>query len=141
MNWHYFNGLYYIKKILLICLGLVTLSGCSARLTDMTLASTKNLDLNSGQLVTGQRVKAQDMYPVLIVPLGKPDMKNAIDKAIESNKCAIALSDVVVTQLNHAFIFGEFGLEVEGNLLLDKSRPGCENAGTEKNEQSPLLIK
>ncbi|MCF7355367.1 hypothetical protein [Vibrio sp. CK2-1] len=130
-----------MKKLLLIGLGLVVLSGCSARFTDMTLASTKNVDLNSGQLVTGQRVKAQDMYPVFIIPLGTPNMKNAIDKAIESDKCAIALSDVVITQLNHAFIFGEFGLEVEGNLLLDKSRPGCENADTKKLEQSPLLIK
>ncbi|MFV0574791.1 MAG: hypothetical protein ACK5NC_05165 [Vibrio sp.] len=130
-----------MKKILLACLGLALLSGCSARLTDMTLASTKSVNLNSGELVTGQRVKTEDMYPVFILPLGKPDMKNAIDKAIESDKCAIALSDVVVTSINHSFLIGQFGLEVEGNLILDKSRPGCEKAGQEKQTESPLLIK
>lgn len=48
-----------------------------------------------------------------------------MDRAIESNKCAVGLTDVVVTQLNHAFLFGSIGFRVEGDQIIDTSLPGC----------------
>ena len=54
-------------------------------------------------------------------------MKTAIDKAIENDKCAVGLSNLVITQLNYSFLFGKIGVRAEGNLIIDRSLPGCEN--------------
>ena len=117
-----------MRNIILIGLLTALLCGCSYRVADLTIASTKNINLNSQQLTTGKKVIAEDTYPVVIFPLGIPNVKTATDKAIEQSKCAVGLTDVVVTQLNHAFIFGEIGIRVEGNLLIDKSLQGCGQA-------------
>lgn len=117
-----------MKKLMLIAAGVLLLSGCTVRVADLTVASTKNYNLNSAKFTHGKRVTAEDKYPVIIVPTGIPNVKTAIDRAIEQDRCAVGLTDMVVTQLNHAFIFGEIGIRVEGNLLLDKSLAGCESA-------------
>ncbi|WP_338561951.1 hypothetical protein [Erwinia sp. E_sp_B04_7] len=116
-----------MKKILAVVLGAMILSGCSIRIADLTVGSTKNYNINGNKFVTGPRVKAEDSYPVILFPTGIPNMKTAIDRAIENDKCAVGLSNVVITQLNHAFIFGKIGIRAEGNLIIDRSLPGCEN--------------
>ncbi|WP_445775091.1 hypothetical protein [Shewanella sp.] len=118
-----------MKKIAIISLALLTISGCTVRVADLTVASTKNFDLNSGNLVKGQRVTGEDSYPVILFPTGIPNVKTAMDRAIESEKCAVGLSDLVITQLNHSFIIGSIGMRVEGDLIIDKSRSGCESKG------------
>ncbi|MFU0930910.1 hypothetical protein ACM26E_08815 [Kluyvera cryocrescens] len=117
-----------MKKVVALALGALLLSGCSARVADMTVASTKNYNLNSNQFVKGGRVVGEDSAPVVIFPLGIPNVKTAMDKAIEKHRCAVALSDVVVTQYNYSFLFGKFGYIIEGNQVIDRSQPGCENA-------------
>lgn len=114
-----------MKKLLIIIAGALMLSGCTVRVADMTLGSTKNIALDSSHFTKGQRVTAEDTYPVILFPSGIPSVKTAMDRAIEKNRCAVGLTDLVVTQLNHAFIFGKVGVRVEGNLLLDHSLPGC----------------
>jgi len=117
-----------MNKILALVIGAVLLSGCTVRVADMTVASTKNYNLNSGKFEKGQRVTGEDTAPIVIFPLGIPSVKTAMDRAIEKNKCAVALSDVVVYQLNHAFLFGKYGYRVEGTEVIDKSQLGCEKA-------------
>ena len=113
------------KTALAVILGAVVASGCTVRVADMTVGSTKNYNLNSAQFVKGPRVTGEDKYPVILFPLGVPNMKTAMDNAIEKDKCAVGLSDVVISQLNHAFIVGTIGARVEGNLIIDASQPGC----------------
>ena len=117
-----------MKKVLALTAVVMALSGCSARVADLTVASTKNYNLNSNKFVKGTRVKAEDSAPVVFFPLGIPNVKTAIDRAIEKNRCSVALSDVVVTQFNYSFLFGKFGFIVEGNEVLDRGQPGCESA-------------
>lgn len=116
-----------MKKLLVLALtaSTLTFTGCAIRMADMTIASTKNYNLNSNQFVKGQRVIGEDKVPVVLLPLGIPNFKTAIDKAIEKNRCAVALSDVVITQLNQAFIFGQIGYRVEGTQIIDHSQPEC----------------
>ena len=97
-----------MKKLLVSVLAMSTIAftGCSVRMADMTVASTKNYNLNSNQFVKGQRVTGEDKVPVVLFPLGIPNFKTAVDRAIEKDRCAVALSDVVITQLNQAFIVG-----------------------------------
>ena len=117
-----------MKKLLVSVLAMSTIAftGCSVRMADMTVASTKNYNLNSNQFVKGQRVTGEDKVPVVLFPLGIPNFKTAVDRAIEKDRCAVALSDVVITQLNQAFIVGQIGYRVEGTQIIDKSQLGCE---------------
>ena len=116
-----------MKKLLVPVLAILTIAftGCSIRMADMTVASTKNYNLNSNQFVKGERVIGEDKVPVVLFPLGIPNFKTAIDRAIEKDRCAVALSDVVITQLNHAFIVGQIGYRVEGTQVIDRSQPEC----------------
>lgn len=116
-----------MKKLLISILATSTIfaTGCSVRMADMTVASTKNYNLNSNQFVKGQRVIGEDKVPVVLFPLGIPNFKTAIDRAIEKDRCAVALSDVVITQLNQAFIVGQIGYRVEGTQVIDRSQPEC----------------
>jgi len=118
-----------MKKFAIISLAILTTSGCTVRVADLTVASTKNFDLNSGHLVQGQRVIGEDSYPVILFPTGIPNVKTAMDRAIDSEKCAVGLSDLVVTQLNHSFIVGSIGMRVEGDLIIDTEKKGCEDKG------------
>ncbi|MEN4633733.1 hypothetical protein ABEG70_01415 [Pantoea agglomerans] len=116
-----------MKKVLAVALGALLLSGCTVRVADMTVASTKNYNLNAAKFEKGARVTGEDKAPIIIFPLGIPNVKTAMDHAIEKDKCAVGLSDVVIYQLNHAFLFGTYGFRVEGTQIIDKSQMGCEN--------------
>ena len=111
------------KLILVLCV--IALSGCTLRMADMTVASTKNYNINASYFEKGKRVIGEDTYPVSLFPLGIPNVKEAIDRAIEQDRCAVGLSDVVISQLNHAFLIGQIGYRVEGNLIIDPTQPGC----------------
>ena len=116
-----------MKKLLVSVLAMSTLvfTGCSVRMADMTVASTKNYNLNSNQFVKGERVKGEHKVPVILFPLGIPNFKTAVDRAIEKDRCTVALSDVVITQLNQAFLVGQIGYRVEGTQIIDRSQPEC----------------
>lgn len=126
-----------MNKIAFLIASAFLLSGCSVRVADLTVASTKNIDLNndasesyklgsSPRFIKGPRVKGDDYIPVFIVPFGIPDVEEAADNAIEHDKCAVALSDVVINQNNYSFLFGTIGYVVEGDLVIDRMLPGCE---------------
>lgn len=93
----------------------------------MTVASTKNYNINGSHFIKGKRVTGEDNYPVILFPTGIPNMKTAMDHAIEQDKCAVGLTDVVMSQLNHSFIVGMIGFRVEGDLVIDTARRGCAN--------------
>ena len=114
------------KAVLAVIAAAALVSGCTVRVADMTVASTKNYNLNSSKFVKGARVIGEDNYPVIIFPTGIPNMKTAMDHAIQKDECAVGLTDVVMSQLNHSFLFGMIGFRVEGDLIIDTSRPGCE---------------
>lgn len=116
-----------MKKLLtsVLAMSTVAFTGCSVRMADMTVASTKNYNLNSNQFVKGERVTGEDKVPVILFPLGMPNFKTAVDRAIEKDRCAVALSDVVITQLNQAFFVGQVGYRVEGTQIIDRSQPEC----------------
>lgn len=115
------------KAAVAMLLGALVASGCTVRVADMTVASTKNYNINSSKFVKGKRVIGEDNYPVIIFPTGIPNMKTAMDHAIQQDSCAVGLTDVVMSQLNHSFLFGMIGFRVEGDLILDTSRQGCAN--------------
>jgi hypothetical protein len=111
-------------RIACVLLLVVTLSGCVTRLTDFTIISTKNIDLARGaDFKRGpSRANGEDMVCIIIfIPTGVPNMKTAIDKAIESVPGAVALLDGVLSQKSWyiPFIFGQGGFVVQGTPLID----------------------
>jgi len=115
-----------IKNILMSLALLTIVTGCSTRIVDLTVASTKNMDLASNGLVTAGRVTGADTVPIIFnVPIGRIDMKEAIDNAIEKDSCGVGLADVVVSHEFFAFIFGYVEYNVEGNLIIDSGVNGC----------------
>ncbi|WP_224959399.1 hypothetical protein [Geomonas subterranea] len=109
-----------MKYILILCLFM--LCGCTARLTDFTVVSTKNIDLARGAefVREDKRVEGTDTkFIFLFIPFGLPDAKEAVDKAIESTPGGVALLDGVLEKEWFWFIFGYEAYRVKGTPLVD----------------------
>ena len=107
-----------LKSLVCLCaVGL--LSACTARIGDFTALTTKNINLDSKNFVVKRdtRVTGEDMKC-----LGIPNIKNAVDNAIQKDKCAVGLSDAVLTIKSFPFYQGYV---TEGNLIIDRGLPGC----------------
>jgi hypothetical protein len=101
--------------------------GCTTRVIDFTVLSTKNVDMSkSGDLVKGKRVKGKHSVPIIIAfPIGAPHMKTAVDRAIEKSENGVALLDGVLyyKQFYFPLIGGHMTYEIEGTLLeLDQNK-------------------
>ena len=110
--------------VLLFCVLAFSIIGCATRLVDFTIISTKNIDLARGaDFKRGpSRVEGEDKASIIIfIPTGTPNIKEAIDRAIESVPGAIALLDGVVTAKAFwiPYIYGESSYIVEGTPLID----------------------
>ena len=111
-------------KIFLALSALFLITGCSYRVMDFTLVSSKNVELSKfpDYKRGSDRVTGEDSKPIIIIfPTGRPDGKEAIDKAIESTPGAVALVDGVMTYKYFyiPYIYGEYTYVVEGTPLID----------------------
>jgi hypothetical protein len=93
---------------------------------DFTLVSSKNVDLSKGaSFVRGKnRVKGVDkIHLIVFVPTGSADIKDALDKAIESTPGCVALLDGVIYSKFWwiPYIYGQQSATVEGLPLIDPS--------------------
>ena len=103
-----------------VCCSFFILSGCTVRLVDFTVISTKNVKVPS--VAKGARVTGEDCIPVVVIPLGIANMKEAIDRAIESAGPQFdALVDGVVYQEAFAFLVGQICFKVEGTPINTKA--------------------
>lgn len=115
------------KSIFLLPLvALLMLTGCTVRVVDFTIISTKNFDYTrGGSFKRGpQRVHGRDLaHWIIIVPTRQIDMKEAIDNAIESVPGCVALLDGVVYQKFWwiPYVYGQQSYVVEGTPLIDPS--------------------
>lgn len=100
---------------------LALLSSCTQRLTDFTVISTKNYPVENPICVkkAPNRVKGKDSKPmILAIPIGSPNLKDAIDNAIEQYPGAVGLADgVVKTNFWWAILYGQNSYIVEGTPL------------------------
>jgi len=114
-------------KFTLILLSMVAMlfSGCSYRVLDFTLISTKNVDLSQASSFErgDQRVEGLDkVHLIIYIPTGRPNLKEAVDRAIETTPGCIALVDgVVYSKFWWAILYGQMSYLVEGTPLIDKS--------------------
>lgn len=114
--------------IILACAALV-LSGCKTRMIDYTIISSKNVDISKIKTFKHgtDRAVGQDItYVILFIPTGTPNLKEALDRAIQGVPGAVALVDGVVYVESGYFLLGGYsGFTVEGTALIDPSLPGA----------------
>ncbi|HZL10904.1 MAG TPA: hypothetical protein VFC65_12985 [Prolixibacteraceae bacterium] len=111
-------------KLIMLTIGAFLFSSCSYRVLDFTLISTKNVDLSRGaSFERGKtRVEGKDMVHLIIyIPLGRPNLKEAVDRAVESIPGCIALLDGVVYSKFWwiPFLYGQQSITIEGTPLID----------------------
>ena len=98
------------------------LAGCTRRLIDFTVISSKNVRLQLPDGATGPRTEGKDEVAiVLFIPFGVPNIKEATDRAIEAAGPQYdALIDGVLSSCYCAFIFGVSRVSVEGTPINTK---------------------
>ena len=107
----------------LVLASVLFLSACTTRIVDYTVISTKNVDISdmASYERASARVQGVDTaHTILIFPTGTPNMKEAIDRAIETTPNANALVDGVVNlrAWQIPFIYGQTSYVVEGTPLV-----------------------
>lgn len=104
----------------------ILFSSCSHRVLDFTLISSKNVDLSkAASFLRGKnRVEGKDkVHWIIIIPTGTVNIKEAIDRAIESTPGCVALLDgVIYTKFWWIpYIYGQQSATIEGTPLIDPS--------------------
>lgn len=112
------------KSVLLAATALLilSLSSCSRRLLDFTVISTKNVDLKGQFVKSTEKVKGKDLkHFAFVFPIGVPDIKTAIDNAIEKIPGCVALENGVLrASYWHVILYGQQRYIIEGNPLIVK---------------------
>lgn len=111
-------------KLTVLAAAALLLCSCTTRLMDMTIATTKNIDLNNvNQYATlpNARVKGEhNTHIVTIIPLGYPSVKEAIDRAVEQNGSnCVGLSNVVFYESSWyiPLLYGRITITAEGDPI------------------------
>jgi len=64
---------------------LIVFIGCSTRIADFTIISTRNVDMDGNYELVGSKVKGKDVTPIITyIPIGAPSIEDAIDDALDS---------------------------------------------------------
>ena len=116
-----------MKKLLIVA-AILCITGCQTRIGDFTVASTKNMDIKKSlhRVDESKRLKGVDTRHVIIIfptSLG-PNMKQAMDNAIEKSPGAVGLSNVVVYHGSWyiPFIYGQEYFTVMGNPVYEVAK-------------------
>jgi hypothetical protein len=110
----------------------VTLVGCTQRIGDFTLLSTKNVEIGGKYKKLDGRFKGEDVKGMLLtIPLGMPSFKTAVDNCIESGKGDLITDAVLDQTFWTAIVWGEQGFTITGDVWVKAStseliRPGAD---------------
>lgn len=117
---------YFLSLALIV----FVLSSCTHRITDFTVISTKNFPIGSENPTAlkkaDKRVKGVDKaHMIICIPTGTPNLKQAIDRAIESYPGAVGLADGVVKSTGWScLLYGQNGFIVEGTPIYEAQVQG-----------------
>lgn len=113
-----------MKNALTLIIMSLLISGCAHRIGDFTVASTKNMDIKDSLHkvdYTTRLVGKDTKHVIFFFPTGIPNMKEAMDNAIEKTPNAVGLSNVTVKLGNWyiPLLYGQHYYEIEGNPIFE----------------------
>jgi hypothetical protein len=121
-------------SVLAIAFAASTLVGCSQRIGDFTMVTTKNYEKDKKYKMVG-RMTGEDMpLVILIIPLGTPNMKTATDHAIEAGNGVYLANAVVETAWWSAILVSSSGYRVTGDVYAPADQGDLMNPAIEKFE-------
>jgi len=117
------------KHCVLLGLLLLLATGCSQRMVDYTVISTRNIDWSRANSLTRgkSRVFGKDtIHIIFFIPTGVPNMEEAIDRAIDKVPGCVALVDGVLYHKNFyiPLLYGQSWYVIEGSPLIDPALAG-----------------
>jgi hypothetical protein len=132
------------KGAVLGLIGLIS-TGCTTRIVDFTTISTKNVDWSKAPTFyrASARVEGKDTAHIIVfIPTGIPNMKEAIDRAIESKPGGVALVDgVVYSKFWYIpYIYGRSSYVVEGTSLIDPALTGGSSKPVAVKSVAPVTV-
>lgn len=138
-----------MKRFALLFLAVVLvaplfLAGCSTRLGDFTIVSTKNYERSLEYRNVG-RMEGKDMALVIIgIPTGAPTIEDAVDDAIEAGGGVYLTNAVIRYSAWNVILVGQMGYKVEGDVYAPVSRGEILEEGTEtfslvETENGPVM--
>jgi len=132
-----------IQSVLFLVFLLTSITACTTRVADLTLVSTKNIDLSKASLDIrkGRRVKGEDCTIALLgfIPLGIPNLEEAIDDALEKGKGNIMVDQVSYRSGVYFVIASRSCIKVEGTVLRETDlnrEPPLSNKGKKRPNES-----
>ena len=113
-----------MKNVIALIIVSLLISGCAHRIGDFTVASTKNMNIKSAlhKVDFDKRLVGKDVkHIIFFFPTGIPNMKEAMDNAIEKAPGAVGLSNVTVKIVNWyiPLLYGQQYYEIEGNPIFE----------------------
>jgi len=90
---------------------------CSSRMLDFTIVSNKNVNLNITDSAKGPRVSgSHHVWWILFVPVGSPNLEEAVDRAIEKAgpEYDALIDGVIYNQFYFFLLTSKAGFKVEG---------------------------
>ena len=106
---------------LILMLILFTSVACTGHVANLSLVSTRNVDLETTalDLRKGTRVTGEDCgYALLgVIPLEVPSLEDAVDDALEKGKGNIMVDAGTSAFVFHAILFSQTCIKVAGTVL------------------------
>ncbi|HVZ37843.1 MAG TPA: hypothetical protein VHI13_01070 [Candidatus Kapabacteria bacterium] len=110
----------------------ITAAGCSKRIGDFTMVTTKNYERSTQYKMVGRMEGSDKAMMILFIPTGSPDIKNAVDRAIEAGNGVYLANAVLESTQWYALLVGQFGYTVTGDVYAPVSHGDLENPAIEK---------
>ena len=111
------------SMLFVLVLGCLFFGGCTQRVMDFTVLSSKNFDVSRGGFrKASERTSGIDKRAIIVfIPTGSVELKEALDAAIEKVPGCVGLADGVVyySWWYIPYIYGEYYYKIEGTPILE----------------------
>ena len=117
-----------MKKTILYIMASLFIFGCSQRLGDFSIMSTKNVDIGANYVKVEKNVQGKDMKPIYVVfPTGYPSIESAIDDALKKVNDSVIMTDVVLTYRYFYIPYDDFDILFKSKYVMTDYIEGIPN--------------
>jgi hypothetical protein len=121
-----------IVLLSLFAFAVTSFIGCSQRIGDFTLISTKNVDIGGNYKKLNDRFEGEDSRgEILAIPLGIPNLKTAVDNCIEAGDGELLTNAVIDFSYWTVIFYGERKYTVTGDVWVKASTSDLLNPSEE----------